>query len=142
MPVSYSKPYEQQTFPRNVYYSPSEYLLYIKLPPDTLLYSKYSPGGKFTIQRTFPHSQLIIPPDILLHNKCSPLIRVITIDSEFSTLIVLILIFIYHYSFIHSLWHIYICIHPQTLVLVSVYSSTTSVIDLFFSSTTSGIGLF
>jgi hypothetical protein len=32
----------------------------------------------------------------LLNSKCSPLIRIITIDSEFSTSIVLILIVIYH----------------------------------------------
>ena len=121
--------------PRNIFYV-------LSFPPDTLLYSKYSPGGKFTIQRTFPHSQLIIPPDILLHSKCSPLIRVFTIDSELSTLIVLILIVIYHYSFIHSLWHIYICIHPQTLVWVSLYSSTTSGMGLFLFIHNLCIGFF
>ena len=33
---------------------------------------------------------------IYIYSKCSPLIRIITIDSEFNTLNVLILIVIYH----------------------------------------------
>jgi hypothetical protein len=59
-----------------------------------------------------------------------------------SLFIVFILIVIYHYSFIHSLWHIYICIHPQTLVWVSIYSYATSGMGLFLFIHNLYIGLF
>ena len=85
--MSYSKPSAWKIFPRNVYYihTPSEYLLYSKPSPRILYYIANIPP--FIADH---------PPDILLYSKCSPLIRITTIDSEFSTLIVLILIVIYH----------------------------------------------
>jgi hypothetical protein len=35
------------------------------------------------------------------------------------------------FSFIHNLWYSFLFIHPQPMVLVSFYSSTTSGMGLF-----------
>ena len=68
----------------------------VNIPPRNICYIVNIPPGKNYYIANIPPSMADRPPDILLHSKCSPLIRIITIDSEFSTLIVLILIVIYH----------------------------------------------
>ena len=82
--------------------SPSEYLLYSKPSPRIFYYIIHIPPGKLYDIANIPPSIADHPPppppppDIFLYSKCSPLIRIITIDSEFNTLIVLISIVIYH----------------------------------------------
>ena len=78
-------------------HSPLEYLLYSK-PSSRILYNivNIPPGENLLYSKHSPIHSRSSPPDILLYSKCFPLIRIITIDSEFSTLIVLICIVVYH----------------------------------------------